>query len=120
MPEHLRVAEVVVVVLDYRITLVRSECLSSILAVGNRLLLGSIGRGIYGYKCIGAEARSVVLVTNGRTGENHTKSIWLKRYWLLFPMKHVGGSGMSPAEVAPTIALRVILIIEMIRAIYKY
>ena len=120
MPEHLRVAEVVVIVLDYRIAFIRGECLSTILAVGNRLLLGSTGGGIYGYKCIGTEASSVVLVTYGRTGENHTKSIWLESYWLLFPMKHVGRSGMSPAEVAPTIALRVILIIEMIRAIYKY
>ena len=62
MPEHLRVAEVVVVVFDYRIAFVSGECLSTILAVGNRLLLGSIGRGVYGNKGIGAEARSVVLV----------------------------------------------------------
>ena len=119
MPEHLRVAQVVVVVLDDGIGRIAGEVIASVGAVGHALLLLAVAasRRVECHHSIGAEAGGVVLVDDGRTGEDVSQRVARESHGLFRPVHEVGRGGVAPRHVAPVVALRVILVEEVVSAV---
>ena len=66
---------------------------------------------------IGAEAARVVLIHNGRAGEDHDSVFLRKGDGEFLPVEQIGADGVAPAHVAPGVALGIVLVKEVVLAV---
>ena len=117
IPEHLGIAEIGGCRGDDGVAVVLGKAVPAVGAVGDGLLLRAAGRGVDGHDGILAEAGRVVLVYHSRPGEDVSQGVAGQCYALLGPVQQVRTRGVPPAHVAPTIALGIVLIEQMVGAI---
>ena len=63
------------------------------------------------------EAARVVRVDHGTAGKDHRVLVRMQRDGKFFPMLQVGADGMAPADVAPHVAVRIVLVEQVVFAV---
>ena len=118
MPDYLRITEVTEdCVGDDGISLILGEGQASVFAVGKALLLMFARTGIECEHRTLSETCSIVLVDHCAAGENVAPFVAEHGYRFLLPVNEIGGGSMAPAHVAPVVALRIVLVVEMVDSV---
>ena len=121
VPEHLRVAELAVEVVEHRVTGVLGPGPTAVGAVGQRLILVVRPRARvdrhHRRVAARAEAARVLVVDHRATREDRLVSLLRDRDGQLLPVHEIAADRVTPRHVAPRVPERVVLVEEVILAL---
>ena len=118
VPDHFRVAEITSLRSENGVGGIFHKRHSIVGTVSHALSLALISRGVERHDSILAKTGTIFLIDHSRAAENSTHTIAKHSHRLMFPVHEVGRSCVSPTHIPPHCTKWVVLIVEVINAIF--